>query len=131
MTRLQQIVNKAKELRKAHPKKYAKWTDYVKAASKSIKPAAKKVGIVKKKATPKKTTQHKDTRSHNVNIRVISGMDPGQTLRELENWKKIIFELQKELKTAPIGFKAIIRQDIAAAKKFERKKKALLKKQLK
>lgn len=79
MTKLQQIVNKAKQMRKAHPKKYAKWTDYVKAASKSLsgldsvkrsgnkttvnytrskvaakKKAAPKKAAVKKKAAPKK-----------------------------------------------------------------------------
>ena len=36
MTKLQQIVKKAKEIKKQHPKKYAKWTDYIKAASKQI-----------------------------------------------------------------------------------------------
>jgi len=42
MTTLQKIVAKAKAIRKAHPKKYAKWTDYIKAASKIVKPVAKK-----------------------------------------------------------------------------------------
>jgi hypothetical protein len=36
MTKLEKIVKEAQKLRKAHPKKYAKWTDYIKAASKSI-----------------------------------------------------------------------------------------------
>jgi hypothetical protein len=42
MTTLQKIVSKAKAMKKAHPKKYVKWTDYIKAASKVIKPAVKK-----------------------------------------------------------------------------------------
>ena len=36
MTKLQKIVALAKKIRTAHPKKYAKWTDYIKAASKQI-----------------------------------------------------------------------------------------------
>ena len=46
MTTLQKIVKAAKAMKKAHPKKYAKWTDYVKAASRQIKPV--------KKSAPKK-----------------------------------------------------------------------------
>jgi len=36
MTTLQLIIKKAKALKAAAPKKYAKWTDYVKAASATI-----------------------------------------------------------------------------------------------
>lgn len=36
MTKLEKIVKEAQKMRKAYPKKYAKWTDYIKAASKSI-----------------------------------------------------------------------------------------------
>jgi hypothetical protein len=42
MTTLQKIVAKAKAIKKAHPRKYTKWTDYIKAASKEVKPVAKK-----------------------------------------------------------------------------------------
>jgi hypothetical protein len=97
MTALQLIIKKAKALRAASPKKFAKWTDYVKAASatikqkkkatvgavknKAVKKAAKKKVIKKtpvkkivKKTAPKKTTSiHKDTKSHNVRINVVSG----------------------------------------------------------
>jgi hypothetical protein len=90
MTALQLIIKKAQALRKASPKKFAKWTDYVKAASATIKPkkkatvgavkkkAVKKAAIKKvvKKAAPKKATSiHKDTKSHNVRISVVSGVD--------------------------------------------------------
>ena len=88
MTTLQMIIKKAQALRKASPKKFAKWTDYVKAASATIKPKKKAtVSGVKKKAvkkaapkkavkklTPKKATSiHKDSKSHNVRINVVSG----------------------------------------------------------
>ena len=78
------ITNKAKQLRRANPK--MKWTDAVKKASKLVKPTAKKAAPKKravakkvsgvKKRAPKKTAvkKHKDTKSHNVNIRVISGL---------------------------------------------------------
>lgn len=93
MTKLQEIVKKARALKKAYPKKYSKWTDYIKAASKSISgyTGTSKSGnkttvhYTNAKATTKKTTAkqgklfgtktHKDTRSHNTNIRVISGIN--------------------------------------------------------
>ena len=88
MKALTLIIKKAKALRAAHPKKYSKWTDYVKAASASITPKKKEsISGVKKKATkkvvkkaaPKKaakksTSYHKDTKSHNVRINVVSGV---------------------------------------------------------
>lgn len=91
MTKLEKIVKEAQKMRKAHPKKYAKWTDYIKAASKSIagyvgtkKTATTTTVNYTRKVAVKKTkpsTQaklfgnktHKDTKSHNVNIRVVSG----------------------------------------------------------
>lgn len=108
MTTLQLIIKKAKALRKAAPKKYAKWTDYVKAASATIKPKKKAtVGAVKKKAvkkaapkkavkkvvkkaaTKKATSIHKDSKSHNVNIRVMSGINP------IENLNRLVKEKEK------------------------------------
>lgn len=52
------------------------------------KKKGKKVGAVKKKAAPKKSSSyHKDTKSHNVNIRVISGMNVAKTdiLKKIQN----------------------------------------------
>ena len=49
---LTKIISEAKKLKKAHPKKYAKWTDYVKAASTKIKPIEK---VAAKKAAKKKS----------------------------------------------------------------------------
>jgi len=119
MTKLQQIVKKAQQLRKQYPNKYSKWTDYIKAASKQIagfegvsrsgnktivkysraeKPAAKKKAAAKKaapvkavqkslfgvkKAAPKKKVlTHKDTKSHNVNIKVVSGTPSIYSVRD-------------------------------------------------
>jgi uncharacterized protein YjgD (DUF1641 family) len=63
----------------------AKFVAMVRARAAAKKKAAPKVGAVKKKAAPKKVTakkvvakkmdSHKDNKSHNVNIRVLSGLD--------------------------------------------------------
>lgn len=82
------IVKEASKLRKKNPKltqaqavkqawaiSYGKKRAGVGAVKKK---AAKKKAATKKKAAPKKktaTSYHKDTKSHNVNIRVISGID--------------------------------------------------------
>lgn len=102
MTALQSIIKEAKAIRRKSPK--MEWKKAVAQASaiyaskhkgkspvgkkKAVKKAAKKkaVGSVKKKAAKKvarkrvgvvkkATTMHKDTKSHNVNIRVMSGVD--------------------------------------------------------
>ena len=57
MNRLKQITAKAKTLYKTG--KYKKWTDAIKQASKSLGGSG--------------TGTHKDTKSHNVNVRVVSG----------------------------------------------------------
>jgi len=61
MTTLEKIVKKAQALKKSYPKKYAKWTDYVKEASKEYKkspdPVVKKktkIGAIKKNKMKKK-----------------------------------------------------------------------------
>ena len=70
MNRLKQITAKAKILYKTG--KYKKWTDAIKQASKSL-------GATK--STPKsKSGSHKDTKSHNVNVSVVSGAGKGKTI---------------------------------------------------
>ena len=94
--KLKAITTKAKALYKTG--KYAKWTDAIKAASKTL-PATKKakVGAVKKKAAPKKkaatkkpTSIHKDTKSHNVKISVMSGVRSEKT-------KEIALKMYKDV----------------------------------
>jgi hypothetical protein len=137
MTTLQLIIKKAKALRAASPKKFAKWTDYVKAASATIKPkkkatvgaikkkAVKKAAtkkVVKKAATKKATSIHKDSKSHNVKISVMSGSernDAERVLFEIEYWQKVLDKLRNEYKT-PGGkmYKSSITADIRLAKKW-------------
>jgi hypothetical protein len=64
MTALQSIIKEAKTLRAKNPKKYKKWTDYVKEASKNysaknkgIKKPISKKKVVKKKITKKKVVK--------------------------------------------------------------------------
>jgi len=64
--RLKQITDKAKQLYKTG--KFAKWTDAIKQASKSIGAS--------------KPSQHKDTKSHNVRINVVSGNKPTKYVTE-------------------------------------------------
>jgi hypothetical protein len=113
MTTLQLIIKKAKALRKAAPKKYAKWTDYVKAASATIKPKKKAtVSGIKKKAAPKKvvkkaapkkvvrkkaTSIHKDSKSHNVRINVVSGVEK-DIKRSIDNFKRLETEIKEAQK---------------------------------
>ena len=64
MTTLEKIVKKAQALKKSYPKKFAKWTDYVKEASKEFKKLPdrmkKKTNIGKIKKTKKKKLVYKD-----------------------------------------------------------------------
>jgi hypothetical protein len=92
-SKLKAITTKAKMLYKTG--KFSKWTDAIKEASKSLvkKTGSKKIGAIKKKATKKIVKKkvatkkkpikksalrnygsHKDTKSHNVRISVISGL---------------------------------------------------------
>jgi hypothetical protein len=128
MTALQTIIKEAKAIRKKMPK--IEWKKAVAQASaiyaskhkgkspvgkkKAVKKAPKKkyVGSVKKKAAKKvvrkkvarkkATTMHKDTKSHNVNIRVMSGLNGvGKFKKDLIKSYKItnenIIALQKEI----------------------------------
>jgi adenylate kinase len=132
MTTLQMIIKKAQALRKAAPKKYAKWTDYVKAASATIKPKKKAaVGAVKKKAVkkaapkkvvkkaaPKKATSiHKDSKSHNVRINVVSGLTKGQE-KMLDTWLNIYARLSKEYIVAKPYEKKIIKKEMVISKQI-------------
>lgn len=109
MTTLEKIVKAAKAMKKAHPKKYAKWTDYVKAASRQVKPVKKaapkkKIGAVKKSAPARST--HKDTKSHNVKIHVVSGIESGLK-KQLTAAQRELTRLQTEQKRIPAVKKVI------------------------
>lgn len=74
MTKLQQIVKRAKQIRLAQPKKFAKWTDYIKAASKEL--AGKSVGSANLLPFPK---EKKQTGKTNIKIdKTKQAMAPGK-----------------------------------------------------
>lgn len=108
---------KKKAVKKAAPKKKAA----VKKAAPKNKAAAKKTTVkkvtsitkvsgIKKRTTKKVSSSHKDTKSHNVNIRVVSGIGKVAklTLEELNKaiskyyqYKEIIDNINKDLKEKP------------------------------
>ena len=88
--RFKKVVAEAKKLRKKNPKlSQAQAVKQAWAIMYSKKRAG--VGAVKKKADKKKSepkkssSYHKDTKSHNVNIRVISGIGNDKMIRKLSS----------------------------------------------
>lgn len=77
--RFKKVVAEAKKLRKKNPKltqaQAVKQAWAIMYTKKRAKVGATKNKAIKKKAAPKKSSSyHKDTKSHNVNIRVMSGI---------------------------------------------------------
>jgi hypothetical protein len=99
----------------------------------------KKIGAVKKSAT----TMHKDTKSHNVNIRVMSGVgalsshvihEVKEAHDKLIKWKKVLLALEKEKTMVTKGMKPVVNMDIKRAKEAIKEQKthiAQLKKHIK
>ena len=92
--RFKKVVAEAKKLRSKNPKlSQAQAVKQAWAIMYSKTGTSKKVGAVKKKTTKKVAKKkatvksyHKDTKSHNVNIRVISGMgDIGENFTRINN----------------------------------------------
>lgn len=127
-------VAEAKKLRKKNPKlsqaQAVKQAFAILYKTKAI-PGGKKVGAVKKKAakkaTPKKKAApkkramakslHKDTHSHNVNIRVVSGISTNQlsslqkAISRKENLENILQKIRKtKLSDRSIQDKLLIKQ---------------------
>jgi len=109
MTALQQIIKEAKVIWKKHPK--LSWQEAIKKSSiiykskhkpkksgkaiagkRMVKKSAPKKVAPKKVATKKST--HKDTKSHNVRINVVSGVNP---LSEILSSQKFIVTAQQRL----------------------------------
>jgi hypothetical protein len=99
----------------------------------------KKIGAVKKSAT----TMHKDTKSHNVNIRVMSGVgalsshvihEVKEAHDKLIKWQKVLLALEKEKTMVSKGMKPVVNMDIKRAKEAIKEQKthiAQLKKHIK
>jgi len=86
----------------------------------------KKIGAVKKSAT----TMHKDTKSHNVNIRVMSGVS-NKAMEDLKKTTQWIRTIENEIlnhtltikQTKELWAKKILRQNIVKLKKMLREYK--------
>lgn len=109
------VVAEAKKLRKKNPKLTQAQAVKQAFAISYSKAGKKKVGAVKKKAAPKKkaatkvkakksrsTEMHTDTKSHNVNIRVVSGINNEyiKDLKEIDDKIKKWYIVQYGLKNS-------------------------------
>lgn len=134
------VVAEAKKLRKKNPKlTQAQAVKQAWAISYSKKRSASKVasvGKVKKKSAVKATKvkarkkkssseMHTDTKSHNVNIRVVSGLGSisNQALSQIKDandkmikWQRILMQLEIEKKKVTKGLKPVVNRDIKLVK---------------
>lgn len=126
MTALQKIIKGAKALQKKN--KNLSWKDAIKKSSKAynsekkVKPkriaavkksvkkkavrkaVGKKIASVKKRPV-KKTGSHKDTKSHNVNIRVVSGLKNMAAVSIIKERLSIIADHEKKIQAAQNNIK--------------------------
>lgn len=121
-SKLKAITTKAKTLYKTG--KYKKWTDAIKAASKTVGSvgAVKKKSAVKKAAPKKKAavkSYHKDTKSHNVKINVTSGIS-GIMTHLKDQYGKL--SAKKLLEKTKRGKKHLQKQMSEVAKKLRKLK---------
>lgn len=108
MKTIEKIISIAKKLKKEAPNKFAKWTDYVKEASKQIKTKSKPI-IKKAKKVAKKVVKkvkknigesHKDSNSHNVKLSIYSGTGLTNKEKSLGYIKPTRSSILKELEGA-------------------------------
>jgi hypothetical protein len=106
------------------------YTGYFKTKAEAEKSASEKNSFLRLSGV-----NHKDTKSHNVNIRVLSGIgsydNPEKIMQEIEYWQKQLDKLRNEYKS-PKGklYKSSITADIRLAKKFLELNKNKMKKLL-
>jgi inorganic pyrophosphatase len=108
MTALQSIIKEAKSLKKQYPKRYAKWTDYVKQASAiyaSKHKGKSPVGKKRKVGAAKPVSKHKDTKSHNVNIRVVSGIKKKKATKKAVKKSTTLTKVKQVLKKDNVRLK--------------------------
>jgi hypothetical protein len=104
--RFKKVVAEAKKLRKKNPKltqaqavKQAWAMTYSKknvSVGATKKKETKKKSVPKKKAAKKSSSYHKDTKSHNVNIRVMSGIDQYKQMQYVLNDIKFLSQRIQE-----------------------------------
>jgi len=133
--RFKKVVAEAKKLRAKNKKltqaqavKQAWAIMYTKTGTKKVgAPAKKSVTRTKVKAKKSKKTgeMHTDTKSHNVNIRVVSGMSKEKE-KMIEMWSGIYGRLASDLIVAKtLKEKNIIRKEMKIAKEILQKLKKI------
>jgi hypothetical protein len=129
--RFKKAATEAKKLRAKNPKlsqaqavKEAFAILYKGGKISAVKPAKKATVTVKKKK-PIADNSHRDNKSHNVNIRVMSGVKIHSvrglknSISELESWQKILDKLRNEYASEKRAqYKKSIREDIQESKKW-------------
>jgi len=98
MTAIQMISAEAKKIRKKYP--YKDWKNCIKEASAIYN--SKHKGKVSGTKKPTKKSLHKDTKSHNVNIRVVSGIPKSKVAK-----KSVKEVLQKSGYRMPHGYNLV------------------------
>jgi seryl-tRNA synthetase len=142
MTALQWIVKEAKSLKKSYPKRFTKWTDYVKQASaiyaskhkgkspvgkKKAAPkkvavkkiAKKKVGVIKKKAEKKPSEKSILNKIHKVKHEV-DRLDEAQH-KHMSSIGNIAIEKYKKVNDDILKLQNAILKNINTSKKFQYK----------
>jgi len=128
------VKKKAAAKKKAAPKKKAAVKKLAPVKAAPVKTTIKKynsvttVSGVKKAASKKVTGSHKDTKSHNVNIRVVSGterdfkpnyLDPKSVLNEILFFQNLVTKNNEKLKKEKnIKIRAALRYEVANNKKW-------------
>lgn len=125
MATLKQIIAEAKRIKKLHPKKFAKWTDYVKEASKKMPKKKIVSGVSKSKKLQIALKKEKLKLPHGYAIekRKITGLNHVTHINEA---KKIILHkigvLQsKEFAASKVSEKNKLKKEILRLKKIYRK----------
>ena len=117
----------AKKLKKKNPK--LKHIDAIKKAwaillhdTKASK-KVKAVKVIKKHKKVSGVKKHTDTKSHNVNVRVISGVrntdlleSLKHTTNQLKHWENVLDKVLKEKQSSPAHLKRVINTDIKRIK---------------
>jgi hypothetical protein len=137
------VVAEAKKLRKKNPKLTQAQAVKQAFAISYSKAGKSKVGAVKKKAAPKKkaatkvkakkrksTEMHTDTKSHNVNIRVMSGIDD-QMFAIRNNLEKSIDYYMQQIAKIQNAFGRLTPAEKIQAKKIIKRHKTTITKLLK
>ena len=133
--RFKKVVAEAKKLRKKNPKltqaQAVKQAFAMTYSKKDVSVGAtEKKSVAKKKAAKKSSSYHKDTKSHNVNIRVMSGIDDQlSTIRN--NMEKSVDYFMSRIALVQNSYGSLTASEKLKAKKIIKRYKTYITKLLK